>query len=201
MPLQNRVDPFGAIHAVPQRGLYMGNRGGKIHDPKTKTLLNRRYASRRWIICECAYKDWHREVMGAGYTELFFLDEVTALAAGHRPCALCRRTSFQQYRQCMGQADMSVDAMDRNLHTQRLGEKQNQGVTARDAPDGVMIAIGQTPFAKNGTRALRWSFDGYIDGGFWKDVIDQNPQILTPALTITALQNGFKPVWHRSASL
>ncbi len=202
MPLQNRVDPFGNIVVTPQRGLFMGNRGGKIHDPLTKTLLKRRYASRRWIICACVYKDWHREVMGAGYTELFFLDDVTALAAGHRPCALCRRDAFKQYRQCIGQNERSVDDMDRILHNQRLGDKPkyDDGFVGK-LPDGTMIAIEGSAFAKRGTRALRWSFDGYCDVGAWSDLPAQNSQILTPALSMTALQNGFKPVWHPSASL
>ena len=98
MPLQNRVDPFGAIHAVDARGLFTGNRG-IIHDPATKTLLKRRWTTKAWIICTCEYKGRRREVMGrngpnggACWTELFFLDEVTALAAGHRPCFTCRRS-------------------------------------------------------------------------------------------------------------
>jgi hypothetical protein len=201
LPLQNRVDPFGVIHAVPQRGTLMGNRGGKIHDPATKTLLKRRYATRRWIICECVYKDWHREVMGTGYTELFFLDDVTALSAGHRPCALCRRTSFQRFRLCLDQPDLTVDAMDRILHAQRTIEKKNDSAAVIDAPDGLMIAIGQVPYAKRGKQALRWSFDGYSDAGSWSDAAGQNPRILTPALTIAALQNGFTPDWHPSAAL
>ena len=98
MPLQNRVDPFGDIHAVPERGAFTGNRG-VIHDPATKTLLKRRWATRAWIVCDLVHpRGVRREPMGrnapsgnAGWTELFFLDEVTALAAGHRPCFYCRR--------------------------------------------------------------------------------------------------------------
>jgi hypothetical protein len=91
MPLQNRVDPFGVLRAVPERGLLMGNRG-IIHDPETKTLLKKRWALQAWIICVCEFRDVWREPMGrnrnggkTGWTELFFLDEVTALSAGHRP--------------------------------------------------------------------------------------------------------------------
>ena len=84
MPLQNRVQPDGSIVAVPERGTMLGNRGGKFHRPD-KTLGKRRWASRHWIACELRYKDMHHEPMGEGYTSLFFLDEVTALAAGHRP--------------------------------------------------------------------------------------------------------------------
>ncbi|MDQ2632799.1 MAG: hypothetical protein M3Y78_03575, partial [Pseudomonadota bacterium] len=109
MTLQNRVDPFGDIHAVDARGLFTGNRG-IIHDPATKTLLKRRWSSKAWIICTCDYKNRRREVMGrnangkAGWTELFFLDEVTALAAGHRPCFTCRREEAKAFAACYGRA-------------------------------------------------------------------------------------------------
>src|SRR3984893_9626707 len=85
-PLQNRVTPFGDIVAIPQRGMFTGNRG-IIHDPATKTLLRKRWASKAWLICSCNFKDRRRDVMaGRSWTELFFLDEAVALAAGHRPC-------------------------------------------------------------------------------------------------------------------
>ena len=89
-PLQNRVDPAGALHAVPERGRMMGNRGGRFHSDG-QTLGARRWASRQWIACVCAFKQRKRQVWGNGYTELFFLDEATALSAGHRPCFECRR--------------------------------------------------------------------------------------------------------------
>ena len=96
MPLQNRVDPWGELHAVAARGTMMGNRGGRIHD-EHRSLGARRWTSRRWICCELAFKGWWRPVMGRGYTELFFLDEVTALAAGHRPCFECRRAEAKAF--------------------------------------------------------------------------------------------------------
>jgi hypothetical protein len=87
MPLQNRVTPFGDIVAIPQRGIFTGNRG-IIHDPATRTLLNRRWASKAWLVCLCEYKGRRRAVMGRrSWTKLFFLDEAVALAAGHRPCS------------------------------------------------------------------------------------------------------------------
>src|ERR1700681_773192 len=98
MPLQNRVTPFGDIVAISQRGLFMGNRG-IIHDPATKTLLKKRWATKAWLICVCEYKGRWREVMGGrSWTELFFLDEAVALAAGHRPCFFCRRQSAEAFR-------------------------------------------------------------------------------------------------------
>jgi hypothetical protein len=110
VPLQNRVDPFGEIHAVEWRGMFTGNRG-VIHDPDAKTLLGRRWTTKAWIICACQYKGRRREPMGrntpsggAGWTELFFLDEVTALAAGHRPCFDCRREAAKEFVRCYGEA-------------------------------------------------------------------------------------------------
>jgi hypothetical protein len=129
MPLQNRVDPFGNIHAVAARGMFTGNRG-VIHDPATKTLLARRWTTRAWIICDCDFRGRRREVMGrnapsgnAGWTELFFLDEVTALAAGHRPCFYCRRERALEFSRCFaagqGRRTMSAPEMDAVLHRER----------------------------------------------------------------------------------
>src|SRR6476660_9075634 len=97
MPLQNRVTPFGEIVAIAQRGMFMGNRG-IIHDPQTRTLLARRWVTKAWITCACAYKGVRRNVMSThSWTELFFLDEATALAAGHRPCFFCRRDGAMRF--------------------------------------------------------------------------------------------------------
>ena len=114
MALQNRVDPWGALHAVTQRGTMMGNRGGKIHRDD-KTLGKRRWASHHWICCELHFRGRHREVMGPAYTELFFLDEVTALAAGHRPCWECRRAEAKAFL-----GGEKVESFDRRLHEERL---------------------------------------------------------------------------------
>ena len=97
MGLQNRVLPTGEIAAQNWRGNFIGNRGGKIHDPATKTLLKRRWASKQWIICVTEFKNRQRDVMGNGYTELFFLDEVSALACGHRPCFECQRERAKEF--------------------------------------------------------------------------------------------------------
>src|SRR3954451_19856984 len=103
MALQNRVDPFGELIATSARGLLFGNRGGRFHrDPET--LGNRRWASRQWICCVLAFKQRHRKVWRNGYTELFFLDEVTALAAGHRPCFECRRKDAKAFAEYWGRA-------------------------------------------------------------------------------------------------
>src|SRR5688572_8436312 len=125
MPLQNRVDPFGELIATPARGLFMGNRGGRIHTNE-QTLTSRRWASRQWICCVLDFKGRQRDVWGRYYTELFFLDEPTALAAGHRPCFECRRKDAIAFAECWQraanlEASPLAPEMDKVLHAQRLG--------------------------------------------------------------------------------
>ena len=96
MALQNRVDPFGELIATPARGMFFGNRGGRFHRDD-RTLGRRRWASRQWICCVLQFKNRRHDVWGQGFTDLFFLDEVTALAAGHRPCFECRRADAKEF--------------------------------------------------------------------------------------------------------
>src|SRR5215475_3431419 len=124
MPLPNRVDPFGQLFADSARGLMFGNRGGKFHRDD-RTLGLRRWASSRWICCRLEFKGRHRAVWSKGYTELFFLDEPTALAAGHRPCFECRRADAKAFAAAFAAAhrlDVPPNAadMDRVLHAERL---------------------------------------------------------------------------------
>src|SRR5437870_4460212 len=124
MPLQNRVTPFGEIVAAPERGLYTGNRG-IIHDPETRTLLQRRWTSKVWIVCLCEFQGRRRRLMSPGtWTELFFLDEATALAAGHRPCFFCRRTDAEAFRSAWARGNggraPAAPEMDAILHAERL---------------------------------------------------------------------------------
>ena len=142
MPRQNRVLPTGEIVAHPARGLMMGNRGGCLHDAEGQ-LGRARWRSRAWICCLLSFKDRRRPVMAPGrYTELFFLDEAVALAAGHRPCAECRRAAFTAYRDAAqtGARPPQIDAL---LHAQRLGPR----ASARPAvlPDGTFVLAGPTP--------------------------------------------------------
>jgi hypothetical protein len=120
MPLQNRVAPDGSLHAVKELGLMLGNRGGKFHRDD-KTLGKRRWASTHWIACELHYKDWHHEAMGQGYTSLFFLDEVTALSAGHRPCFMCRRKDAKAFL-----GDEKVTEFDHRLHAERISSSSRE---------------------------------------------------------------------------
>jgi hypothetical protein len=204
LPLQNRVTPFGELVSTPARGLLYGNRGGRIHDPSTRRLTGRRWTSRRWICCVTEFKNRHRSVWGHGYTELFFLDEVTALAAGHRPCMECRRRDNLAYRAAVGQALglaslIMCDDLDWLLHQERLDRraKRFHRMPADSLPDGVMI-VGpdDIPLALRGPVALPWMPAGYGPPA-------QRPAgtvcVLTPPTSIAALLHGFRPLWHDSA--
>jgi hypothetical protein len=213
MPLQNRVDPFGTIHAVPERGMFTGNRG-IIHDPDTKTLLRKRWALQAWIICECAFGGRRREPMGrnrpggkAGWTELFFLDEVTALAAGHRPCFFCRRERAKdfvgRFGAAYGIAQPRAPMLDRRLHRERPAsagrapEIQPDDLAA--LPDGAMVAMESEAHALLGGKALRWSFAGYGAPRDFSALAGPTLRLLTPATTVAVLKHGYRPAWHRSA--
>jgi len=213
VPLQNRVDPFGQIHAVPERGMFTGNRG-VIHDPETRTLLSRRWTTRAWLICRCDYKGMRRAPMGrnarsgsAGWTELFFLDDVTALAAGHRPCFFCRAEQAKSYAACFGVAlgmpTPRAPEMDARLHRERLAVGADAPMVARDAlaslPDGAMFADRDTAYAVKGGAALPWSFAGYGSPRGFDGVAGSALRLLTPAATVEVLRAGYRPVWHRTA--
>jgi hypothetical protein len=187
--LQNRVDPWGAIHAVPERGTMMGNRGGRFHRDDG-TLGKRRWASHHWIACELHYKGMYHEPMGQGYTSLFFLDEVTALAAGHRPCFFCRRKDAKAFL-----GETKAEAFDCQLHAERLGPRMK--VAHGGLPDGAMVEIGGAAYAVRGPYLLRWSFGGYVES------LPRNSslhgRLLTPPSIAAILRAGYKPRWHESA--
>ena len=194
-PLQNRVDPFGGFHATPARGLLMGNRGGKFH-LADQSLGRRRWASRQWIACLCAFKGRRRAVWGASYTELFFLDEVTALAVGHRPCFECRRGDAEAFRAAFGDGRrMSAPAMDAILHGERLeGSRKRLHETAFEGlPDGAVVAIEGGAFAARGDALLPWSFSGY--GPPRKRPRGGRAFAVTPPSIVSALRAGYSPLW------
>ena len=205
MPLQNRVDPFGELCAVPARGLFLGNRGGRIHRDD-RTLSRRRWTSRAWICCVLSFKGRRREVWGEGYTHLFFLDEPTAFAAGHRPCFECRRADATAFAaawarvQGLGTAPRA-GAMDEVLHAQRLDrrEKRRHRAALDDLPDGAMIALeNEAPFAVRGDAILPWSFAGYGPAKARGRGIAVD--LLTPPAMVAVLSAGYRPQWHPSAS-
>jgi hypothetical protein len=207
MPLQNRVTPFGTIERDPARGLLMGNRGGRLHDPVTCTLTRRRWASKHWIICVTEFRQRHRQVMSAGtYTELFFLDEVTALAAGHRPCYECQRQRALQFAHAFatakGKESVRAGEMDTCLHKERLADDNSHILPAEEVailPDGSMVAAGPSCFAVMGEKLLPWSFGGYGTGVSVKKFSDASFLQLTPPSTVEAIKAGYQPRFHPTA--
>jgi hypothetical protein len=203
MPLQNRVNPFGELFADPARGTFMGNRGGRFHT-EARTLTARRWASRQWICCVLTFKGRHRDVWGRFYTELFFLDEPTALAAGHRPCFECRRRDaegfVEHWRKAHGLRDRPRAAeMDRVLHRERLQgrAKRRHGGAIDDLPDGAFLVLDDVAFVVRGNALLRWTPTGY-------DRPVQRPRgvtvdVLTPPAILAVLAAGYQPRWHASA--
>ncbi|MBR1172562.1 hypothetical protein JQ617_01220 [Bradyrhizobium sp. KB893862 SZCCT0404] len=203
MPLQNRVTPTGEIVATTHRGLFTGNRG-IIHDPATKTLLNKRWSTPAWITCLCEFRGWRRPVMARrSWTELFFLDEATAFAAGHRPCFFCRREDAKRFRaaweQGNGVGNVSAKAMDAVLHRERLdrGKKRLHAlpVPLSELPDGAMVQQGEESFLVTQGRPLLWSLAGYVR--VERELA--NPMLLTPPSTLRAFVAGYRPLLHPTA--
>ena len=201
-PLQNRVTPLGDIIATPHRGMFTGNRG-IIHDPRTKTLT-RRWASRAWLTCVCEFRGWRRKVMGGrSWTELFFLDEATAFAAGHRPCFFCRRDDANRFRAAWEEGNgvrrVLARDIDAVLHRERLsGAKKRMHalpMSLQELPDGAMLQEGAESYLVLQSRALKWSPAGYRNApNAIKDAM-----LLTPPSTLRALSAGYRPVLHKSA--
>jgi hypothetical protein len=204
MPLQNRVTPTGDIIATPHRGLFVGNRG-IIHDPTTKTLLRRRWSTPMWLTCVLEFRGRRREVMATrSWTELFFLDEATALASGHRPCFFCRREDANRFRAAWEQGNRvtSVRAgeIDRVLHRERLdhGKKRLHPLPmpVPELPDGAMVQHGDESFLITQGRAFQWSPAGYRAA----ETTDGNTMLLTPPSTLRALAAGYRPALHPSVT-
>jgi hypothetical protein len=166
--LQNRVNPFGELRAFSARGLFMGNRGGRFHTD-AKALTTRRWASRQWICCVLSFKDRRREVWGSSYTELFFLDEPTAFAAGHRPCFECRRKDGQSFAEKWrevrryGKPPYAAE-MDNVLHAERLRGrvKRMHRRNIDELPDGAFAALDGAAFAVRGDTLLYWAPEGTV---------------------------------------
>jgi hypothetical protein len=204
MPLQNRVTPSGDIIATPHRGLFTGNRG-IIHDPATKTLLRKRWSTPAWITCVCEFRGRWREVMGGrSWTELFFLDEATAFAAGHRPCFYCRREDAKRFRAAWEQGNdtgrLLAREMDAVLHRERLehGRKRLHPLPMPPGklPDGAMLQAGGESYLIAQGQALRWSPAGYRAA----DTSLADAELLTPPSTLRAFSAGYRPVLHPSAA-
>jgi len=203
MPLQNRVTPLGELVAIGSRGLFMGNRGGRIHRDD-RTLGTRRWTSRGWICCVTQFKWRHRAVWSEGYTELFFLDEPTAFAAGHRPCFECRRRDALAFASCWaaainGAARPRAAEMDRVLHAERLDrrEKRRRSLPIDGLPDAAMLVLDDEIFAVRGRQLLRWTHGGYRDARLRPRGL--LAEALTPPSILAVLTHGYRPYWHPTA--
>ncbi len=209
MTLQNRVDPFGEIHAVSSRGTMFGNRGGCMH--RDQKLVGRPWTNQRWICCVLDFKERHREVMAENrYTELFFLDEATAFAAGHRPCMECRRADANRFIEAWSQAHLggqrlkTISHLDEIAHRERVDPATNRQMTSRvrlsTVPDGAFVTLEDTPaepLLRWEGRLLRWSFKGYRDGVPMPS--DRPVTLLTPPSFAIAFSAGYTPSVHVSA--
>ena len=203
MPLQNRVGPWGEFVRTPARGTLMGNRGGVLHNEQKQIV--RRYKTRRWITCELECKDRHRTVMEPDrYTELFFLDEAVAFAAGHRPCAECRGERFRAFRHAwqLSQGLHSVpwaDELDGELHSARIdrGQKVLYQAPLRSLPDGCFVEVEGLPYLVVQGTVASWTPAGYIT----RQKLPGNPMltVLTPAPVVACFRQGYQPHLHPSA--
>ncbi|KWX22493.1 hypothetical protein AFM11_20300 [Mycolicibacterium wolinskyi] len=198
MPLQNRVTPGGAIIATSARGTFMGNRG-ILHDDNRRIIRTSRNAM--WLICELEFKGRRRELMRPGtYTELFFLDEAVALAAGHRPCGECRRRAYRAYIDAANVGNDHPIGSAKELDSQLRASRQEPGTTAEigTLPDGVFVTFGDNDFRLiwQGT-AYRWSPEGYTDPVVL--TADRQARVVTPGLSVDALRHGYPVRVHPSA--
>jgi hypothetical protein len=209
MPLQNRVTPFGGLIATPERGTLLGNRG-LLHDPEKR--IKREWLLVRWIYCLLEFKGRRRRVMSPGrYTELFFLDEATSLAAGHRACAECKRARYNEFREAWVAANPHTFASERPsaveidnvLHHERLEGKRTKRVfQARlgELPDGVFVTLEYArdqPLLVQGDSLLAWS-----PGGYRARLLrnrHERVSVLTPESTVKVIRAGFAPAVHASA--
>jgi len=207
MPYRNRVDPWGQLHAVPARGTLLGNRG-IIHNSAQEIVA--RWRAQAWITCRLEWKGWRRPIMRPGsWTELFFLDEATAFAAGHRPCAACRRERFNEFKTAWLAANPEttlsvtprITEIDTILHRERI-RKGGIKVTCKDElrniPDGAMVEVNTIAYVLWNRQLLQWSFEGYT-----RSETSPSPsrrvRILTPASIVQMFRGGFRPDVHASA--
>lgn len=207
MTLQNRVDPKGNLHAVPDRGTLMGNRG-ILHNDKKQIV--RPWAQKSWITCSLTFQNEKRKLFSQGsYSELFFLDEATSFAAGHRPCWQCQRDRYIPFKNGWMKANLStptpaaysIKKIDDVLHTERVinnGEKQTFDALLADIPDGTIVEHGDQKYLRWKDRCHPWSFQGY---GKAVDLpLTTNVKVLTPKSIVRLFASGFVPNVHFSVN-
>jgi hypothetical protein len=205
MPLQNRVSPWGRFFRTSARGTFMGNRGGALHNDSREIV--RQYKGPRWITCALEFKGWHRTVMTPRrYTELFFLDEAVAFAAGHRPCAECRRSSFTAFvdawrlshAQPLG-STVRAPEIDGELHRSRVGpgtSKLTYNAALASLPNGCFVDIDGAAYLVWGDALYRWSPEGYVSR---EPRADRSAvTVLTPASIVGCFRAGYTPHIHES---
>lgn len=209
-PRLNRVDPFGDLHAVAERGMFTGNRGCLVDD--TGRIV-RHHRGQLWITCLTSYRGWKSPLDEPGrWTPLFFLDEAVALAAGHRPCGLCRRDDYRSYRDAV-QSGLGMDRppsatdLNRMLAAERLrrgrglrraDDRKTWTANVSELPDGtVIVDDGLLPLLISGPNLLSFGFGGWRPSGVRSE--RGMATVLTPPTSVTALAHGFAPKLHPSA--
>ncbi|MBV7394112.1 hypothetical protein [Mameliella sediminis] len=202
MPFQNRVDPFGALTATPARGTLMGNRG-ILHDDQRE--IRKTHQHQHWVTCALSFKDIRRQLMSPRrYTELFFLDEATSFAAGHRPCYTCRRARYQAFLTAWQDAHGGAEegrtlphTIDRAVHRARIHRRQKVTFDAplADLPDGTIVTDGDAPLLIRDGGLHRWSFDGYT---LFETPLTGTVTVLTPEPLIEVFRAGYRPDVHES---
>ena len=205
MTLQNRVTPLGELVADPGRGLVYGNRGC-LHDASGR--ITRRYAGRRWIACRLEFRGWlRRPLLQPGrFTELFFLDEATAFAAGHRPCALCRREDYVRFSAVwrkLHPGQVGADAMDAQLHAERVDPRTRahrlHPPPVEELPDGAFLLLERRPCLVLDGRLLAWTSAGY---GPFRLERGRAASLVTPPSLVAVLRTGWSgsvPLLHPTA--
>lgn len=194
---RNRVTPTGEIVAIDQRGLFLGNRGS-IHRERE---IVRPWQVRRWITCALTYKDWRAPMWEPGrWTPLFFWDEAVALAAGHRPCSLCRHRDFVRWMDGWEAATgerPKVDPVDRVLHEQRTGAPKPKAW--RDLPVGTFAVVDDVPHLVLADRLVPWRPTPDAYGAARARPRAGRALVLTPTATVAVLASGYEPVIHPTA--
>ena len=208
MPRQNRVTPHGKLLAVPDRGMFWGNRGPLLD---REGRLARYSRGQAWAICVLSFKGRRRQQWRPGrLTELYFLDEATGLAAGHRPCGECRYQEYQAFKRAWAKAALGAGwpgggwlgapEIDARLHADRLtgpAVRRTYQAPLAELPDGTMVELGDAPFLVHGGRLLAWTPGGYLDRT--ARAPSEEVTVITPRATVAVLAAGYRPAIHPSA--